>query len=107
MNVGNVVLVHVDMPRINWNLAVIEELIVENDGLVRATNIKTTHGRINRPISKLYPLDVSSDELQPESIIKPDLTDPEVPWQRKNLKLTRPQRRFKEKAKLAHIKFGN
>ena len=41
MKVGDVVLVHYDMPCINWKLAIIEEIIVGNDGLVRAAHIRT------------------------------------------------------------------
>ena len=51
-------------PRIDWRLAVIEELIVGNNGLVRAAHIRTGQGRTNRPISKLCPLEVSSNELR-------------------------------------------
>ena len=58
---GDIVLVHDDTPRITWKLAVIEELIMGKDGLVRAANIRTAHGRTNRPIARLIPLEVSSD----------------------------------------------
>ena len=36
---GDVMLVHDDMPCTSWKIAVIEELISRNDGLVRAANI--------------------------------------------------------------------
>lgn len=39
---GDVVLVQDDTPCMNWKLAVIERLIVGNDGLVRAAHIRTT-----------------------------------------------------------------
>ena len=65
VKIGDVVLVHDDTPLINWKLAVVEELIVGNDGLVRAAHIRTAQGRTNRPISKLCPLEVSSEEPQP------------------------------------------
>ena len=58
---GDVVLVYDESPRISWRLAVVEELLKGNDGLVRAANIRTTHGRTNRPIAKLIPLEVSSN----------------------------------------------
>ena len=57
---GDVVLIHDDGPRLRWKMAVIEELIVGGDGLVRAANIRTSSGRTNRPIAKLYPLEVAS-----------------------------------------------
>lgn len=95
MKVGDVVLVQDDTPRINWK-AVIKELIVGNDGLVRAAHITTTQGRMNRPISKLCPLQVSSDESQLENVIELDSTDVGAPTA--EAKLTCPQRRSKEKA---------
>ena len=40
-------------------MAVIEEPIKGNDGLVRAANIRAAVGRINRAITRLVPLEVS------------------------------------------------
>ena len=62
---GDVVLVHDDKPRTMWKLAVIEELIRGNDGLVRAANIRTATGKTNRPIVRLVPLEVSSSTNDP------------------------------------------
>ena len=75
----DIVVVHDDTPRINWKLAVIEDLIAGNDRLARAANIRTAQGRTNIPISKLCPLEVSSNEPQPENIVEPHSTDAEVP----------------------------
>ena len=44
IKVGDIVLVHDDKPRNSWKLAIIEELIRGNDGLVRAVNIRTKNG---------------------------------------------------------------
>lgn len=44
VKVGDVVLVHEDGPRIDWKLAVIEKLIVSEDGQVRAAEIKMANG---------------------------------------------------------------
>ena len=60
VKVGDVVLVHDDTPRVNWKYAVIEGVISGNDGLIRAANIHTSTGKTNRPITKLYPLEVTS-----------------------------------------------
>jgi len=60
IKVGDVVLVHNEGPRLDWRLAVVEKLIVGGDGLIRAANIRTSTGRTNRPIVKLYPLEVNS-----------------------------------------------
>ena len=58
VKVGDVVQVHDETKRINWRLAIIESLITGKDGLVRAANIRTSTGCTNRPIAKLYPLEV-------------------------------------------------
>ena len=55
------VMIHDDKPRNTWELAIIEELIRGKDGLVRAANIRTKNGRANRPITKLYPLEISAE----------------------------------------------
>ena len=60
VKVGDIVLVHDDVPRAQWQLAVIEELIKDLDGLTRSAKIPTETGRTNRPIVKLYPLEVNS-----------------------------------------------
>ena len=68
VQVGDVVQVHDDTKRINWRLAVIESLITGKDGLDQdglvdwlscdIRNIRTSTGCTNRPIAKLYPLEV-------------------------------------------------
>ena len=47
---GAVVLVHDDTPRINWHLAVVEDTISGEDGLIRAANIRTSTGKTNHPV---------------------------------------------------------
>jgi hypothetical protein len=54
-------MVHDNKPRNTWKLEIIEELIRGKYGLVRAANIRTTNGRTNRPITKLYPLEISPE----------------------------------------------
>ena len=56
IKVGDVVLVHDDIPRGKWKMAVVEQLIWGKDGYARAGNIRYSEGRTNRPIAKLYPL---------------------------------------------------
>ena len=65
-----VILVHDDSPRVNWKYAVIESVIRRNDGLIRAVNIRTSTGKTTHPITKLYPLEVTSyaDESSSDSI---------------------------------------
>ena len=59
IKVGDVVLVHDDVPRARWKMAVVEQLIQGRDGYVRAANIRYSEGKTNRPIAKLYPLELS------------------------------------------------
>ena len=57
---GDIVLVHNDGPRAYWKLTVTEDVIVGHDGLFRAVSICTSSGRTNRPVSRLYPLEITS-----------------------------------------------
>jgi len=60
VKVGDVVLVHNDITkRAQWPLAIVTKLNPGNDGLVRSVEIKTKTGVSNRPITKLYPLEVA------------------------------------------------
>ena len=48
------VIVHKDnKPRLQWRLAIIEELIKGNDGQVRAAHITTSTHTTTRPVAKL------------------------------------------------------
>ncbi len=76
IRVGDVVHVHDDTKRVNWRLAIVESLIKGKDGLVRAANIKTSTGRTNRPITKLYPLEVRSNSRTTE---EPKITTDKSP----------------------------
>jgi len=55
---GDVVLVHDEKPRLQWQMAIVESIIKSTDGKVRSVNIRTAGGRTNRSIEKLYPLEV-------------------------------------------------
>ena len=59
IRVGDVVVVHDDVPRSRWQLAVIEELIEGLDGGITAAKIRTANGKTNRPVTKLFPLEVN------------------------------------------------
>jgi len=39
-------------------MAVIESVVTGNDGRVRSANVRTRNGVTNRPVTKLYPLEV-------------------------------------------------
>lgn len=64
IDVGHVVLIDNEdhSPRSAWKMGVIVELIKGEDDLVRTVRIKTANGIFLRPVSKLYPLEVYSNE---------------------------------------------
>ena len=64
VNIGDVVQIHDDTPRSQWKLGVIEELTRGNDGYIRSVTVRTAGGRTNRPIARLYPLEVSASDLR-------------------------------------------
>ena len=59
----DVVIIH-DTPRINWKLAVVERLITGLDGITRAAEIRTAGGKTNRPITRLFPLEINENSDQ-------------------------------------------
>ncbi len=58
ISVGSVVQVHDEIPRSTWKLAVVEELVKGNDGLVRSAKIRVGNKLTSRPNTKLYPREV-------------------------------------------------
>ncbi|KAH3840487.1 hypothetical protein DPMN_113936 [Dreissena polymorpha] len=52
---------HDECPLSQGKLEVEQELITARDGLARAAHVRTTRGVTTRPIVKLYPLEVTSD----------------------------------------------
>ena len=64
---GDVVIVHQDkLPRSQWKMGLILELYEGRDGYVRSCKLRTTSqtGRLvilNRPINKLYPLEIPNE----------------------------------------------
>ena len=66
--IGDVVLVGADnKKRCEWPLAKIIELIPGKDEKVRVAKVRTTGGILNRPLQRLYPLEVASAEDIPVS----------------------------------------
>ena len=59
--------IYEDSPRIKWTLAVVEKLNVGGDGLARSAVIRTKNGLTSRPITKLYPLEVSLNSYNDNS----------------------------------------
>ena len=67
IQIGDVVIVHDDIPKTNWKLAVVEKLITGLDGITRAAEIRTAGGRTNCPITRLFPLEVNEDDSSIET----------------------------------------
>ena len=63
MKVGDIVLIHDDTIRVQWKLAIIEGVNKEADGFICSATVRTSTGRTNQPIVKLYPLEVTAAEL--------------------------------------------
>ncbi|UYV67921.1 hypothetical protein LAZ67_5002505 [Cordylochernes scorpioides] len=63
LRIGDIVLIgNDDQRRIDWPMAKIEELIPGRDEKIRVARIRTTRGILIRPIQKIYPLEVTSEE---------------------------------------------
>jgi len=60
-----VVQIHDDCPRVHWRLGVIEQMNKGADGLVCSAQLRTSTGRTNRPIAKLYSLEVTVTDTLP------------------------------------------
>ena len=59
-NIGDLVLIHDEGPRAKWKLGKINRLYPGGDGVVRVVQLKTSMDLINRPVIKLYPLELGS-----------------------------------------------
>ena len=44
-------------------MAVIESVNKGADGMIRSANVRTSTGRTNRPIARLYPLELTEDTV--------------------------------------------
>ena len=63
VNVGDVVIIKSDEKnRGKWPLGVVQEVYPGRDGVVRAVQVKTANGHLERAIQHLYPLELSCDQ---------------------------------------------
>ncbi|XP_053406421.1 uncharacterized protein LOC128559227 [Mercenaria mercenaria] len=63
VNIGDVIQIHDEhSPRNKWSLGIIQDVITSGDGRVRAAVVRSSRGSTTRPISKLYPLEVTPNE---------------------------------------------
>lgn len=96
IKVGDIVLVHDDIrKRINWPLARVTRLVFGNDGFVRSAEIKTKNGTTNRPITKLYPLEVRVEDVPDQKNISANESSPRD----QPMTSARPQRQAAVRAK--------
>ena len=78
INVGDIVLVHDNLPRCQWRLATVTRVIPSRkDGLERAASLRVSSGNeIRRPIKKLYPLVIPEDSDQ--TMATPKVDEPAI-----------------------------
>ena len=48
--------------RSTWPLAIVSETYPGKDGIIRVVELKTAHGRLERPVQHLYPLEITCDK---------------------------------------------
>ena len=66
---GDIVIVENEkMPRHLWKLGRIEELITSKDGKIRGATVKTEQSSIQRPIQKLYPLELEEQQGSSDAV---------------------------------------
>ena len=102
IKVGDVVLIHNDGPRVQWKLAVVENLHEGADGLIRAADLHTSSGKTNRPI---VPLEVTADEREPVKdtvVTEHDKIDDPIDRPPKRISATKAARQISEWTKIIH-----
>ena len=68
IKVGDVVLIEDKLPRNRWKMGVVSEVFIGKDGYTRGCKLRTVTRNsnkisyLNRPVNKLYPLEVTSTE---------------------------------------------
>lgn len=62
IKIGEIVQIHDETHRNQWKLGIVDKLLTGEDNIVRSVQLKTARGNTNRPIAKLYPLEVSTTE---------------------------------------------
>ena len=60
---GDMVLIMTDsLPRMQWPLGLVEEVLIWSDRLVRSVVVKLQDGRVKRPITKVILLEADGDD---------------------------------------------
>jgi len=64
--VGDVVVIKAEEKNRNkWLMGVVEQVYPGRDGVVRAVEVHTATGKLERPIQHLYPMELSCDRSKP------------------------------------------
>ena len=66
-SVGDVVIIHENLPRGSWKLGKIQELINSQDGKTRAARVLCKKKTLVRPLNLLYPLECSESDTDNDS----------------------------------------
>jgi len=78
VQIGDVMLIHDDGPRLHWRLSVIDSLIQGNDGFVWLVNVHTINRVMSRPISRLYPSEISYPPTDHNNSKQSSTTEPMI-----------------------------
>ena len=103
---GDVVIIHDDTPRTMWKIAVVKDLVTGGDGLVRAATLRTANGTTNRPITKLYPLELNETESLTDIETKEEHSSTDSVNLSESAVDTRPQRRSAQRATIQMKKWA-
>ena len=75
---GQIVLIHDDCPRVYWKLGKIIDVHTGPDGKIRSVSLKTQNGVLHRPVTKLYPLEVTDNDLSTSENSSPVISENEA-----------------------------
>lgn len=71
VKVGDVVLIHENLPRNNWKLGRVEKTFPGIDGLVRVVHVRNSDGKtLRRAIERLYPLEICDTSNEDKEVDK-------------------------------------
>lgn len=69
--IGDVVMIeNENLKRLDWPMAVINEMIPGKDGEIRLVRLRTATGELLRPIQRIYPLEIDSQDLEIKTILE-------------------------------------
>ena len=91
---GELVLIHVERPQAKWKLGKIIRLYPGGDRVVRVVQLKTSIDLLNRPVVKLYPLELGST-IKPEDS-QDDVVSNERPTRKTAVTAAQARRRLVE-----------